>query len=79
MVFDSFFRTIDVSASGLKVSAREHEAVVADEEGNILHRIRKGDIISIHGTSGEIYIGSRRLDRITSLSVEPCLQTDSST
>ena len=49
-----------VSAANLLVHAEQHEASIVDADGEVLHRIRKGDVVSIHGTTGEVYIGSRR-------------------
>jgi pyruvate,orthophosphate dikinase len=51
-----------MSATGLKVTAKKHEAVIVDEQEQVLHRIRTGDVVSIHGTSGEVYIGSRGIE-----------------
>ena len=51
-----------MSATGLHVNARKHEAVILDEHGKVAHIIRKGDVLSIHGTSGEVYFGSREID-----------------
>jgi pyruvate,orthophosphate dikinase len=50
-----------MSASGLKVDLEKREAVIVDADGNVRHRFRKGDILSLHGTSGEVYIGTRSL------------------
>jgi phosphohistidine swiveling domain-containing protein len=50
-----------MSAVGLRVDAPKHEAVIVDEAGAVLHCIRKGDVVSIHGTTGEVYAGSRAL------------------
>jgi enolase len=47
-----------MSAKGLSVDAKNREAVIMDSYGNVQHRIRKGDILSIHGTTGSVYIGS---------------------
>jgi enolase len=47
-----------LSAEGLRVNAEKHEAVVLDAEGRILAAIQKGDVVSIHGSTGEIYLGS---------------------
>jgi pyruvate,orthophosphate dikinase len=49
-----------VSALNLEVHADRHEALVRDSEGTVIHRIKKGDVVSIHGTTGEVYVGSRR-------------------
>lgn len=50
-----------MSAAGLEVDLEKREAVIVDAEGTVRHRIRKGDVVSLHGTSGEVYIGSRPL------------------
>lgn len=50
-----------MSAGGLRVNARKHEASIVDGDGNVLHTIRPHDVISIHGTSGEVYTGSKEL------------------
>lgn len=47
-----------MSARGLRVDAKKHEAVIVDDAGNVLQRIRKGDVLSIHGTTGSVYMGS---------------------
>jgi len=49
-----------MSATGLHVNARKKEAVILAKNGDIRYTIHKGDIISIHGTTGSVYIGSRR-------------------
>lgn len=48
-----------MSAAGLQVNARKHEAVIVGKDGQIRHTIRKHDVISIHGTTGCVYAGSR--------------------
>ncbi len=50
-----------MSAVGLRVDEGKHEAVIVDDEGSVQHRIRKGDVVSIHGTTGEVYARSRTL------------------
>jgi enolase/phosphohistidine swiveling domain-containing protein len=50
-----------MSAAGLQVDLERREAVIVDAEGNVKHRLRKGDIVSLHGTSGEVYSGTRLL------------------
>jgi pyruvate,orthophosphate dikinase len=45
-------------ARGLKVNVKKNEAVFVDTEREVRHRVRKGDVLSIHGTSGEVYVGS---------------------
>jgi enolase len=52
-----------MSAEALRVNARKHEAVIGDGGANEPVQIRMGDILSIHGTSGAVYVGSRRLER----------------
>ncbi|TFG88376.1 MAG: hypothetical protein E4H17_02455 [Gemmatimonadales bacterium] len=47
-----------MSAIGLRVDAKKHETVIVDDYGQVLHRIHKGDILSIHGTTGSVYMGS---------------------
>ncbi|MBW2523257.1 MAG: hypothetical protein JRI23_03740 [Deltaproteobacteria bacterium] len=49
-----------MSAEGLRVDPPEHEARLVDEAGKV-HRIVTGDVLSIHGTTGEVYVGSRAL------------------
>ena len=49
-----------MSAANLRVHADQHEAVILGREHGTAYRIRKGDIVSIHGTTGEVYLGSRR-------------------
>ncbi len=48
-----------MSTAGLQVDIEKREATIVDAEGNVRYRFRKGDILSLHGTSGEVYIGSR--------------------
>jgi pyruvate,orthophosphate dikinase len=35
------------------------KAVFRDEEGSTIHTIQTGDILSIHGQTGDVYFGSR--------------------
>jgi enolase len=53
-----------MSAAGLRVMSENHEAVLVDSDGSILHRIQAGDIVSLHGVSGEVYVGSRRVESV---------------
>jgi enolase/phosphoenolpyruvate synthase/pyruvate phosphate dikinase len=48
-----------MSATGLHVDARKHEAVLTTRSGQVHHTIRKHDVISIHGTTGNVYVGTR--------------------
>jgi phosphoenolpyruvate synthase/pyruvate phosphate dikinase len=50
-----------MSAANFKVQSGRHEATIVESQGETACRIRKGDIVSIHGTTGEVYLGSRRL------------------
>jgi enolase len=50
-----------MSAAGLQVDLEKREASIVDADGTPRHHISKGDIVSLHGTSGEVYIGSRAL------------------
>jgi enolase len=54
-----------MSAAGLQVDIEKRQAVIVDTDGDVLHLFRKGDILSLHGTSGEVYIGSRPLEKGT--------------
>jgi enolase len=49
-----------MSATGLHVNARKHEAEIMDRNGYIRYKIRKGDVISIHGMTGSVYVGTRK-------------------
>jgi pyruvate,orthophosphate dikinase len=53
-----------MSASNLRVNTVNHEALIVDKDGALLHRIQSGDIISIQGSSGAVYVGSRGLKHI---------------
>jgi pyruvate,orthophosphate dikinase len=48
-----------MSATGLQVNTRKHEAVITEKNGDVRHVIRKHDVISIHGTTGNVYVGTR--------------------
>jgi enolase len=50
-----------MSAAGLQVHLEKKQATIVDADGNLRHSFKKGDIVSLHGTSGEVYIGSRSL------------------
>ena len=47
-----------LGAAGLKVNPRKNEAVFVDDRREVRHRVQTGDVLSIHGTTGEVYIGS---------------------
>jgi pyruvate,orthophosphate dikinase len=48
-----------MSATGLHVNTRKHEAVIVEKNGDVRYLIRKHDVISIHGTTGNVYVGTR--------------------
>ncbi len=50
-----------MSAAGLHVDAVERRVDILDAEGRTAHRMGPGEIISIHGTTGEVFAGGRRL------------------
>ena len=50
-----------MSAAGLQVNARSHGAIIVDNNGNVCPPILKGDVVSIHGMTGKVYIGSRQI------------------
>ncbi|MDH3198916.1 MAG: PEP-utilizing enzyme, partial [Candidatus Krumholzibacteria bacterium] len=50
-----------LGVEGLRVHARRHEAEIVDAGGKALHTIRAGDIVSIHGTTGAVFVGTRAL------------------
>ena len=60
---DRHFRAV-MSAVGLVVDAHSGEARIYDGEGRLMHRVRSGDIVSIHGTTGEVYVGSREVEHV---------------
>jgi pyruvate,orthophosphate dikinase len=49
-----------MSAPGLHVDVRKKEAVITAKNGDIRHTIRKRDVISIHGMTGNVYVGTRK-------------------
>ncbi|MDH3215766.1 MAG: PEP-utilizing enzyme [Candidatus Krumholzibacteria bacterium] len=52
-----------MSAGDLQVRSQQHEASILGKTGTARQRIGKGDIVSIHGGSGAVYVGSRHLKR----------------
>jgi enolase len=50
-----------VGVEGLRVNPGKGEAEFVDGFGNVIARIGRRDVISIHGTRGTVYIGSRKL------------------
>jgi enolase len=55
--------TAVMGAEAVRVNAADHEAVILDANGDERARIRKGDILSIDGTSGALYVGTRKVIR----------------
>jgi len=51
-----------MSTLRLRVNAGKHEAVIMDDGGNVRATIHKGDIVSIHGSSGMVYLGSQPIE-----------------
>ena len=51
-----------MSATGLSVDAAHRVARIVDEQERVLHTIRSGDVVSIHGTTGAVHIGSHRVE-----------------
>ena len=49
-----------MSAAGLHVDPRKKMAVITEKSGEIRHTIRKNDVISIHGMTGNVYAGTRK-------------------
>jgi enolase len=56
-----------LSADGLltaKGGSTSHVAVaIHSSSGEVLHQIVKGDLVSLHGTSGQVYLGPRTVTR----------------
>jgi len=52
-----------MSASGLMVNTRKREATIVGKDGQVLVlcTLRKGDVVSINGGTGSVYVGSRAL------------------
>ena len=51
-----------MSARRLRVNASQHEAVIMNDEGDVRARIHKGDVVSIHGSTGKVYVGTRPIE-----------------
>ncbi len=48
-----------MGATGLQVDSHKREAVIVGKDNLIRHKIHNHDVISIHGTTGSVYIGTR--------------------
>jgi len=60
-----------MSAVGLQVNTKIRQATFRDDKREARYRIKKGDIISIHGTTGEIFVGTRKLEESNGLQIPP--------
>jgi hypothetical protein len=47
-----------LSAAGLHVRAEARQVLLCKDGGEPLHTLVPGDVLSIHGQSGEVYPGS---------------------
>ena len=43
----------------IKALLKREDAVLVDSHGEPLHTIKAGDVLSIHGQTGEVFVGSR--------------------
>jgi pyruvate,orthophosphate dikinase len=50
-----------LGVEGMSVDARKREAIITDNRGNVVTRIGPGDVVSIHGTTGGVYPGTRAI------------------
>ncbi|MBW2374221.1 MAG: hypothetical protein JRF70_16970, partial [Deltaproteobacteria bacterium] len=50
-----------LGATTLSVDAEAHSATFVDADGRELVTIRKGDVVSIDGRTGSVWIGARTL------------------
>ena len=48
-------------AAGLLVRRRQQQVVLCDEAGVARHTLSPGDVLSIHGQSGEVYAGAQEV------------------
>ncbi len=53
-----------MSVVGLVVRPQQKEAVFVDASGAVKARVGPGDVISLHGTTGEVFLGSKRIERV---------------
>jgi pyruvate,orthophosphate dikinase len=52
-----------MSVEALRIDTGEHRAEFVGPGGEVVGTIQKGDVVSLHGTTGAIYLGSREVDR----------------
>jgi len=50
-----------MSAAGLRVRPRRRQVLLLDEAGELMHTLTPGEVLSIHGQSGEVYAGSQKV------------------
>jgi pyruvate,orthophosphate dikinase len=53
-----------LGATGLRVDAALHQAVLIDTDGQEIARIGRGDLVSIDGRTGAVWVGSRSLLKV---------------
>ena len=51
-----------MSVVGLEV--RRKEALFRDPAGAVKARVGPGDVLSLHGTTGEVFVGPRDIERV---------------
>lgn len=56
-----------MSTANLQVDAQKHHAIILDDQGEPEIYINKGDIVSIHGSSGMVFVGSRQIVPTTAI------------
>ena len=54
-----------LGAAGLRVNAALHQAVLIDADGAEIAQIGRGDVVSIDGRTGAVWIGSRTLLKVS--------------
>jgi pyruvate,orthophosphate dikinase len=60
-----------MSAEGLRVRVRRRQVLLCDEDGEPLHTLSPGDVLSIHGQSGEVYAGSQPVQGVQNIADNP--------
>jgi pyruvate,orthophosphate dikinase len=53
-----------LGAAGIRVDAALHQAILLGADGAELERIERGDVVSIDGRTGAVWIGSRTLLKV---------------
>ena len=44
-----------------ELRVRSNEATIIGSDGEIAHTVHSGDVLSIHGQTGEVFVGSREV------------------